>query len=424
MLIEFSVENFRSIKELATLSMVANNHIKKNMGNTIKSNYCNLLKTAAIYGANASGKSNILKAMIFAAGFVINSSKDSQVNEPTGVEPFLLSTETVDLPSTFQFVFLHENIKYRYGFSLNGTKIVEEWLYRTDGNKEEMLFERNNQDIQIDENKFQEGLSISDKTRENALFLSVVANFNGQISGKVIRWFLAKLVVLVSELPNGVTSRILKQQKFKDEFIKIFKKLDLFIEDIKFEKINVDELPEHIQKYVKKQSQNGENFELPPLIKTFHKQFDSQKKYVQMIEFDFEDQESIGTRRLYSVLGPILEALYNGSVLAIDELEIKLHPLIVKFLIELFNSKKYNKFGAQMIFTTHDVNILDNELLRKDQIWFTQKDLYGATTLYSLNDYSGVRNCDARFNKSYLAGLYGGIPLLINNDFFVENCKG
>lgn len=424
MLIEFRTENYRSIKDELVFSMLANNRIRTNKDNVTNVERYNLLKSAVIYGANASGKTNILEAIAYARFFIINSSKEKQAEEPTGVEPFLLNSDTEKKPTSFEFVFLIENTKYRYGFSLTNEQVVAEWLYKTNKEKEECLFTRELQGITIG-NKFNEGIGLEGRVRENALFLSVVANFNGEISRKLLRWFTINFMPIINdEMPDFITTRMLKDNKPQMEtFLKVLKKLDLFIDDMKMIPTDIASLPLELQKKITNIMQKGEKIELPPEIRTLHKKYNKNHEFESMIEFSLDDQESGGTRRIFAILGPILIALQDGFILSIDELELKLHPLIMEFIIKLFNSSKYNKNNAQLIFTTHNSNLLKNTLLRKDQIWFAQKNKYSETSLYSLNDFKDVRTNETSFDKNYLEGRYGGVPLIIDDYFFKSECE-
>ena len=214
MLVKFSVQNFLSFKELNSLEMVASN-ITQHEENTIPVLNYKLLKSAAFFGANASGKSNLFKAMNFAKNFILSSSKDTQANEKIPVIPFLLSTTTENEPSLFEFVFIKDNIKYRYGFSLNSSIVVDEWLFAASKVKESLLFERHEQKIKIG-TKFKEGSKVVELTRKNALFLSVVAQFNGAISESILKWFYNLNIIEGFETYNPITVNYLENSIFKD----------------------------------------------------------------------------------------------------------------------------------------------------------------------------------------------------------------
>ncbi len=422
MLVEFSVGNFLSFKEIVTFSMISSN-IKQHTGSHVfESQHYKLLKSSAIYGANASGKSNLFKAMNFAKKFIIKSSKDTQAKESINVENFALSTETEDKPSFFEFIFIQNNIKYRYGFKADKEKIVEEWLFSAEKIKEKEMFIRNYQDIKVTKS-FEEGSGLEAKTRENALFLSVVAQFNGKIAESIIDW-LQKFNI-ISGLENQyihITLEKLNEIKFKDRFSEILKIADLAIEDFKVEskEIDIEEFRTHLQSEVVNviiESEPGTKLNKIN-INTLHKKFDKNNKCIGSEIFELEKQESEGTKKLFSILGPIIDTLNAGSILVVDELDVKIHPLITQFIIRLFNSNKQNPNNAQLVFSTHDTNLLNKNIFRRDQIWFAEKDEIGSTNLYSLVEYK-IR-ADRIFEKDYLAGKYGAIPFVGTFDFFCE----
>ncbi len=425
MLVQFSVGNFLSIRDVATLSMVASTireHKETNVFQTNKN--LRLLKSAVIYGANASGKSNFFQALRFMARFIRNSSKEGQVDEEiAGVESFRLSTKSIDEPSFFEVVLIHNEVMYRYGFELDYKEVKSEWLFYTPKkDKEYELFQRNGEHFDIDK-KFKEGEGLDIRTRNNALFLSVVANFKGEISTQIIKWF-GKLNV-ISGLQDdhfSYTRQQLKKASFKDELLDLMKVANLGIEDIEIEDED-NELPKPIEELLKKLSSMHDSSEIKVnklSLNTLHKKFDEDNRFIGFEKFLLFQHESEGTRKLISLLGPIIDSLKNSKVLVVDELDAKLHPLLTKFIIQLFNSNEYNNKNAQLIFNSHDTNLLSKDTFRRDQIWFTEKDQYGATDLYSLVDYK-VRN-DASYEKDYLLGKYGSIPY-IGTFQFIKNDK-
>jgi len=424
MLIEFSVGNFRSFKERTTLSMVAANTNARdqsiNKNNTIPiDDKLTLLTSAAIYGANASGKSNIVNALAFMRQFVLSSAKETQVGESIGVEPFRLSTETENEPSFFEVVFLVDGIQYRYGFEVNYTQIVSEWLFSVPRTKEAALFIRETSKIKPSIKYFKEGKGLEEKTRSNALFLSVVAQFNGEISTLILKWF--RRLGIVSGLDDtfyrAYTIKQVIEGKYKSEIIYLVKSLDLDINDIEGLKLDKDQLqlpsniPDEIRSLLQKSIQNQELL----TVRTKHPKLNAEGQQVGSVIFDMDENESHGTQKAFYLAGPIIDVLSQGKVLIIDEMEARLHPLVTQELIRLFNSTETNPKRAQLIFTTHDTNLLSNKLFRRDQIWFIEKDNFCASHLYSLAeiklDDAKVRN-DASFEDDYLKGRYGAIPFI------------
>jgi hypothetical protein len=375
-------------------------------------NELQLLKSAAIYGANASGKSNLAMALSFMKWFIINSSKETQSTEKINVESFRLSTETESEPSFFEIVFLLEGKQHRYGFEANQNKVVSEWLFYVPKSRETKLFQRNDDKITISKTYKADG--IQQKTRSNALFLSVSAQFNVQISEKILDWLSNKLNI-ISGLNDSdffnYTIQCLRENNNRDEIIQLIKKLDLGISEIEVDKIEVtpgslpDEIPDDIKALIIKNRNIQTNS-----INTLHQKFDSDGNRISIEPFDLKRQESEGTQKIFAIAGLIIDTLKNNKVLIVDEFDARLHPLISRAIVELFNFNETNPNNAQLIFMTHDTNMLSNKLFRRDQIWFTEKNKYGATDLYSLAEYK-VRN-DASFENDYIKGRYGAIPYI------------
>ncbi|MEJ8305688.1 ATP-binding protein [Saccharibacillus sacchari] len=415
MLMEFTVGNFLSFKDKVTFKMVASSireHRDTHTFNAI--NNIDLLKSSVLYGANASGKSNLFKAMTFMSQMVRNSSKESQAGEEIEVVPFKLNTYNEQLPSFFEIVFIKEDRIYRYGFEVNCQEVVSEWLFQMKKNKEQLLFDREKEDFEVSE-LFAEGKMLTDLTRNNALFLSVAANFKGDISNKVLSWF--RSFNIVSGLVNAnfpMLHRHLKNKEFKKELLDMLRNVDLGFEDIDlFE----EEVPGEVLDAIFKLGESLRGLDRASVkeikneeIKTFHKKFDVEDRFVSYEEFKLMEEESEGTRKLFSLLAPIMDTLKQGKVLVVDELDAKLHPILTQFIISLFNSNIHNPHEAQLIFNSHDTNLLHRDHFRRDQIWFAEKDRYGATDLYSLSDFK-VRS-DASYEKDYLLGKYGSIPFI------------
>jgi len=405
MLIEFTVGNYRSFKEPVTLSMVAANLVSQDKSVDENNVFAvdeklSLLKSAAIYGANASGKSNLAKALNFMVWFMVNSSRETQSTDAIGVEPFLLSTETESQPSFFELVFLIEGQKYRYGFEATSERVVAEWLYTVPKLRETNLF---NRDLtHIKSSKVLQASGIEPRTRPNALFLSVCAQFNVAIVEKILAWLTKNLQVTSSFDKSADLDRTiskLKSNLFREKIVQLFKNLDLSITDIKVTAHGIDERYGSEEDFLKKFT----------LVHTIHKRFDKANNSSD-VNLLLEFHESEGTRKIFALSGTLVDVLAEGSILVIDELDAKLHPLITRSIIELFHKPKNNPNNAQLVFMTHDTNLLSNKIFRRDQIWFTEKDRYGATALYSLAEYN-IRN-DASFESDYIKGKYGAVPYI------------
>ena len=428
MLVEFSVGNYRSFKEPVTFSMVAANIVAKDKKLDENNVFAvddelKLLKSAAIYGANASGKSNLAKALIFTKWLMINSSRETQSIDEIQVEPFELSTDTEDKPSYFELVFLMGGKRYRYGFEASNEKIVSEWLYYVPKVREIKLFERQINRFKI--SKTYKANVIQKVTRDNALFLSVSAQFNVEIAKNILEWVTDNLNIISGLHDRGnfnyTLDCLINNNEYKSDIIQLIKKLDLGINDIQVEQkdFTIDALPEQLPDELKKLIfQDGKGKAIS--ISTIHKKFDGNENSKLIKKFNLSIHESEGTQKLFALAGPLINTLEKGKILIIDELDARLHPLITIAIIELFNSEEANPNNAQLIFMTHDTNLLSNKLFRRDQIWFTEKNRYGATDLYSLAEYK-IRN-DASFESDYIKGKYGAIPYigdlthLVNSD--------
>lgn len=394
MLIQFSIGNFLSFKEQSTLSLLAST--LKDIQITAEDVIFNvegtdlaLLKSATIYGANASGKSNFIKAMEFFKWYIINSSKDIQAGERVSIESFRLNSSTIEEPSYFEAVFCDNEYQYRYGFEADETLVRSEWLYQKANKKrakEVELFYRKEEHFDIHA-KFIIGKELINKrmVRANALLLSVAAQFNDSVAVDIIKWLNDTTIISGSHEENiwNMATLRLDDAAMKQRIIDFSRYADLGIENI--EKVN-------------------------NTIISAHTQYDDEGNEVKLINFPFKKNESEGTIKYFSLAYPIIDALDNGKRLVIDEFDSKMHPLLTCRIIALFNSKATNPHNAQLVFTTHDTNLLSSNIFRRDQIWFTQKDRYGATELYSLAEYK-VRN-DASFEKDYLSGKYGAIPII------------
>lgn len=426
MLVEFSVGNYRSFKEPVTLSMLAAklqaSDKTVDVNNVFDADGLRLLRSAAIYGANASGKSNLIQAMGFMRSFVRSSSM-SQAGDAIMVEPFRLSTATLDAPSHFQVVFILNGIRYRYGFESDRQQVQAEWLYRT-VQRERRLFIREGNRYEIS-SAFREGRGLTERTRDNALFLAVVAQFNGQLATSILTWLQTGINV-VSGLNDleyiGYTIRRFEEDAaFRQRVLALMREADLGISDVSVDRRRFSELPlsngqrsavHRLWEVTERLSSKSEGTDVDRVVrqvKTSHQVFDDARNPTQdMAAFDMTAQESQGTQKFFGLSGPIIDTLENGRVLVIDEMEARLHPFLTRAIIELFNSSQTNPKNAQLIFATHDTGILSSRLFRRDQIWFTEKDRYGATDLYSLAELQ-IRN-DASFDKDYIAGRYGAVP--------------
>ncbi|PQQ47018.1 AAA family ATPase [Bacillus thuringiensis] len=413
MLLEFKVKNFLSIKEEVVLSMIptADQTLKKNL---IKSSDKeeSLLRTASIYGANASGKTNILRALDFLRKLIINNTR-VQKGEKLAVTPFKLDEEYSNQPSEFEVHFIHDGIKYVYGLVVDSVKVHEEFLIYYPKGRKSVIFERfdvNEYDFKVDRG---EQILLSKRTLENRLYLSTSTEWNYERTAKALEWFQEKLRVWTDPddfLPQK-TIDLLEYEEFKKLLINFMADADVGIRDlsINFEDVTGESEMSRILEILRE----GHGVKRKPSsfqkvsIETFHEGRDKDGNKVN-VPFDFKE-ESRGTQKLFHLLGYWFEAMMTNKVLVIDELETSIHPILAEQLLKIFQLDLES--SAQLIFTTHNTNFLNGDIFRRDQIWFTEKNpKEGCTVLYALSDMKPRKQ--ENFEKGYLAGRYGGVPIL------------
>ena len=409
MLIEFSVGNFRSFYEPVTLSMLAANskEKKEKESSLFSAGKRHLLKSAIIYGANASGKSNLVKAFAIMRRMVLHSTRGNSEDE-LPVEPFLLRHDSPIEPTYFQVVVQLGTVQYRYGFRATRHKIIEEWLYRT-AKRESLLFGRDEESGIICGTGFPEGRGVEMRTRANSLFLTTVDQWsNGKNSAvALIQWF--NTTGVISGLRNDpyflyTATKLAEAGESGKSILSYLDSFRLGFDSLKVKKEKVG--PPQFRQMKREDSADEEEW-FTIDFKTEHTIYDDHGATEESIEFDLEEQESSGTKKIIALAGPILDTLKRGELLWIDELEAQLHPLLTRTLIEQFLSTTTNPHNAQLIFTTHDDTLLN--LFRRDQIWFAEKNEREITRLRSLVQYKDVR-LEANFSAEYRKGRYGAIP--------------
>lgn len=425
MLVEFSIQNFRSFKDKQVLSLVASSD-KTLDDNCISVGKLRLLKAIGIYGSNASGKSNLVKAIDRMQKLVLDSA-DFKPGRNLGITSFLFDDKSQTEPSSFEVTFFHNGIRYQYGFTATNKRIQEEWLVAYPKGVGQTWFERTfNEKRGKYEWKYStflkgEKAKLADKTRENALFLSVGAQWNNEQLTIVYEWFHDKLrVAPPKEHFRPVTAEMLldvqKDKEAKEDLYTFvtdaLQKADLGIHGVNVRELKIEpnkirfpqDMPHEIREKLLKRLEREPRLRVDMLhLNTATKQ----KVFLPLKE------ESDGTKRLFQLLGPCLETVASGFTVFIDELEVSLHPLLTRELIKFIQDPLANQTGAQLIFATHDTTLLDPELFRRDQIWFTEKDATGATNLYSMSDYKERRPRKGEaMQKGYLSGRYGAIPIL------------
>ena len=430
MLVEFSVENYRSIQEKQTLSMVAADNETMLDSNTFcmpNNDDLRLVTSAVIYGPNASGKSNLLKAIQVLKNLVIKSASRMQTGDKLPVEPFKLNSETAKKPSSFEVIFILDDIRYEYGVSLNRERVFEEWLIAYPNEVQQNWFSReylpDDPKFQPDEGykwSFGKGLKGEKKriqrfVRSNSLFISHAAQNNHPQLAELFELFRQKINILTPDIDARIFTygRCDENHIFREQVVKLLNEADIGISDIKLDHKSIPEKIKPLMKNLITQQMENSGIEYSinidelkePNIITVHKMNDSDNETDELTM----DEESDGTQRLFEISGPWLDVLEKGEVLIVDELDRSLHPVLSKALIKMFNNPEINKNNAQLIFTTHDTTLLDGEIFRPDQIWFTEKD-NSMTKLYSLFDFRPREN--ESLQKGYLLGRYGAIPFI------------
>lgn len=427
MLIKFTVNNFRSFGKQATLDMTASNALKDNLykGTSLIGTGVGagkVLNAVAIYGANSSGKSNLLRAVGVMRQMVLDSVRLNE-SDTLPYQPFLLSTREPQ-PTYFEMVYYEPSSRsnYTYGFEYTEEAIRREWLIaKWPGRSEKKLFSRIDKAVEIDERAYSEGVKSKELSlNRNRLFLSLMGQTGGEISNRVIEWFHDSLRVIsgIEDTYSKYTRKlVLNNHTAKDNVQEFLCKMKLGFERFEPHKVDFESLgfPLGLPKELIAQIKNDPYIQ----ISLVHNVYNESGGVERIEMFDLDDQESAGTNKIFSLSGPLLESLKGGKTLFIDELDSQMHPLISWRLVEMFNKAEDNPHNAQLIFTTHDTNLLSSDLFRRDQIWFTEKDPMERTDLYPLikaHERSGSLNHaprnDSNYQKNYIHGKYGAIPYL------------
>lgn len=424
MIIEFSVRNFRSISDLQTISFVATNlkSSKENenvdLNNVVLDHGMKLLKTIGIYGANASGKSNIIKAFeLFCEAISDLPSPESRLSKLA--QPFLYQDNPENTESFFQIVLIIEGKKYRYGFTVKKNPeaninpiisreiVTSEWLFGPKNTNQGKYFSRKN--LEVDKASLPGNENIAPLEYEHTLFLTHAASYNKDICAKVrqsISGYIAFKYSAKVDFYRFHSIMQIENDDLKSRFLDFFKAFGLYYNDIYFKK---DE-----------DSIQNNKFPLEKLFLTKTACHNKEKN----ITLNMQENESDGTKKLFDLAGLLIHAfnIKVSGLIILDEIDSNFHPSLLIKLIDFFNDPEINKSNVQLLFTSHDTNLMNPSLMRRDQFYFVEKDEKEGTRLYSLAELKGIRN-DADFAKQYLAGFYGGVPMLSEylNDKILEN---
>lgn len=402
MILDFSIGNYRSLYKIQTLNFRATSLVSEDKtldsNNIVETEGGRILKAIGIYGPNGSGKSNLVKGLRIFRNLVEGSLVSETIMDDAA-EPFKLTSEKGADSGFFQIQLLIDQRKYRYGFTLQpGGAVLQEWLFGPAEKNETWYFKRSEATVETNKEWFEEAYSLPfDKLRSNTLFLTFVSAYNGQVA-QSIRNFITRRIsfqnvsskgrIIVGISSTRSTNRLIKEGR-----------ADLVLEWLKsaglvYSGINVEDIDNFVERVL--------------LEKNI---FDKFGKATGKVQLDLDKNESAGTKKFYGFIGTLYQMFSRGGVLVSDEIDNNFHPSLLQQFIRFFNDPDINKAGAQLVFTSHDTNLMQPDILRRDQIYFTEKSHADETILYSLADLKGIRN-NADFARQYLAGFYGALPLL------------
>jgi uncharacterized protein len=416
MLIEFQVTNFRSFRDRQVFSMVADTldqHTDSNTFDPELVSFPRLLRSGVVYGANAAGKTNLLRGLQYMKNFVVNSAVAPATTQHE-FSPFIFSGKDRKAPSTFDVTFAHRGRRYEYGFSINAKRVLSERLIEHVHARGRELFTRTYDGRRKKYNwKYSSYLkgqraSWSEQTRRNALFLSTAAQLNSIQLMPVFEWFQKHLVVVAAgvSLNESLTWKILQEPQGKGKILPFLRQADFGISDIEVDTQQVP--PGGVitggQQVVLHQPPGATRPQIfrATFTHTWGDGGDEAKLGL--------DDESSGTQEFFKNAGAWLNVIANGEVILVDEIDTSLHPLLTRFLIQRFHSSKTNRKNAQLIFNTHDLSLLDQDIFRRDQVWFVEKDMNGASRLYPLTDFKP--RADESLERRYIRGQYGALPII------------
>lgn len=413
MLLRFSTENHLSMRDRQELSLAASS-LKDNEAGLIDCAVApngRVLPAAVIYGANASGKSNLVRALEYMRSAILFSHSKGEPGEDVPRTPFALDPKCSEAPSAFDMDFVTDGVRYNYGFEASSKIFNAEWLYVFHENYRRTLFERKDKNFKFGRELKGRNKVISDLTRPNSLFVSAAAqNDHNQLS-KIAGFFRSLRVDTEISVAGIIASFTLEENELDSRVIEFLDKIGTGVTGFRRQEKEIEEeqvilrrgLASLFEKAIKKPVEldlvkNGKDI----ATELAHRGRDGEPVFFNL------DRESAGTRRLLLLLGRIFRVLDEGAVMVIDELDASLHTHACEEVLALFSSPATNPKGAQIIATTHDTNLLHSQFLRRDQVWFAEKDEEGATHLYPLTDIR-TRKGD-NIAKGYLQGRFGAVP--------------
>ncbi len=439
MLLEFRVCNYRSIGEEQVLSLIPASKQKDHLQNILTKGKYQALNAISLYGQNGSGKSNLLLAMSFLDKLIHISARTSSTTK-LPYDPFLLREGWEDKPTRFEITFIIEENRYRYGLEFTEKEVLKEWLFRKSQSREVSLFEREESTIEVSSG-FNGSKKIIDAaieaTRDNALFLSTCDMLNVEEAKIIFNWFRYFGMIDGLNTEDLHTVDLWDKEDYKDKIKKYLESLSLNIADVDITTKDFDEseLPDDMPKAMKNRLAKSLKGKQSYTVIAKHTLYDSNAKPTpNLVSWEWWEKESAGSKKAFELSGPILWTLANGGVLIIDEIEAKMHPVMTLNTIEIFLDPASNPNKAQLIFATHDTNLLTYSTLRRDQIYFVEKNKWESSELYSLSDFVYFENKNGEFKsekerpdtdkeKRYFEGRYKAIPVLGDFRTFIRNTK-
>lgn len=421
MLVQFKFENFKCFKKLNTLSLVAGKYKRLRRNNIDTSQDYSLLPWIGLYGENASGKSKAFQAFQFFKNFVLTSSEENKYSNPIPITPFRLDEDSVNLPSTFEVIFLLNSIQFRYGIEITKDCIEKEWLYRKK-ERETPIFRRLGIDFECNKryiSKIESNIRNQNMLHGRMLLLSGLSQWQDPLSKSITNLF--KNVNVISSAFRDIESysNAMLITPMKNVILSLLSEADLSISDLTPNEVDIDSLPKEIRKVIPEEAlSKGKIYDS---INSAHIKYNKNGEKIGEEMFHMETDESYGTNAFFALTAPIIDTLKNGKILFIDEIDKGLHPNLVEAIIKLFESTEINKKHAQLIFNTHNTALLrrGNEI-GYDQIYVVNKNRYGQAYINCISDYKNIKKNHDNLEVMYQTGRFGGIPNLTKFGYAIK----
>lgn len=418
MLIQFTFRNFKCFRGETKLSMVAGGGKHHGGVVTTYSDY-DVLNTAVVYGANASGKTKLFQAFKFMTDMVYELAHENKYDWRSRYVPFALAEDMDEDTSSFEVIFVLNDIQYRYGFEIDKEEVLAEWLYRK--KKEEVcVLYRDDEELTYHgtyiSSDIANNLKKAKMVRNDTLFLATLAIWNDKFSRKIIDWFSGCNVLSAST--SRITTFSIEQldTPMKERILRFMQSADFNIDDMTVSETDTEKIPEEIRNMLK--NEKGGNTKVIDGVKVLHKTFDKNGLSHGKTSLWLESDESYGTLRMFALSAPIIDTLEHGKVLFVDEIDNGLHSDLLGAIVALFSSSDINKYGAQLVINTHNRDLINHNLsyFDADQIWLTEKNRFGEATLKPLMNFR--TESDRPLGELFREGRFGGVPYL---NHFMEN---